>query len=50
MKRLRRRPLSIRVFAAFFLSSALIAFVDGLRMWLSGLIDKAAETVQGVTG
>ena len=33
MKRLRRRPLSIRLFAAFFLSSALIAFVDGLRDW-----------------
>ena len=27
-----------------------VAFVDGLRLWLSGVIDKAAETVQGVTG
>ena len=33
MKRLRRRPLSIRLFAACFLMSALIAFVDGLRGW-----------------
>lgn len=33
MKRLRRRPLSIRLFAACFLLSGLIAFVDGLRNW-----------------
>lgn len=33
MRRLRRRPWSIRLFAALFLLSALIAFVDGLRDW-----------------
>lgn len=30
---MRRRPWSIRLFAALFLLSALIAFVDGLRGW-----------------
>ena len=33
MSRLRRRPLSIRLFAVCFLLSALIAFIEGLRDW-----------------
>lgn len=33
MRRLRRRPLSIRLFAACFLLSALIAFINGLHDW-----------------
>ena len=33
MRRLRQRPLSIRLFVACFLLSALIAYVDGLRDW-----------------
>jgi hypothetical protein len=33
VRRLRKRPLSIRLFVVCFLLSALIAFVDGLRDW-----------------